>query len=211
MAEPARGGSGATARARGRRQPTARGCARAPSGGRGGNRRESAEKEQHELLVLEPDAGDEADEQPLPLVPAAEDPGHEVARASPRTGRRRSSSRGDARPPSPPRTRPSRAPRPPVPSAPRRAPARSSRRARRRARPRRPTRPAARAGLAEHPLREAAEQRRQRRLVVVSPGWMSRSDAEVQLVPVVAVAVRRGNEQQQLGGRDRKDERPGDS
>ena len=30
------------------------------------------------MLVLEPDADDEADEQPLSLVPAAEDPRHEV-------------------------------------------------------------------------------------------------------------------------------------
>ena len=64
---------------------------------------------------------------------------------------------------------------------------------------------------AEHPLREAAEQRGQGRLIVVSPGGMARGDAEVQLVPVIAVTVRRRNEQQELGGCDRQYERPGDS
>src|SRR5829696_4637719 len=64
--------------------------------------------------------------------------------------------------------------------------------------------------LAEQRLREAPDQRRQRRLVVVPPGWVLRGDAEVQLVAVVTVAVRRGEEQQQFAGRDREDKRPRD-
>ena len=63
----------------------------------------------------------------------------------------------------------------------------------------------------EHPLREAAKQRGESRLIVVAPSGMVSRDAEVQLVAVIAVPIRRRNEQQHRGKCDRKDKRPGDS
>ena len=53
---------------------------------------ERGEQEQHEMLVLEPDADDKADKQPLPIVPAAEDAHHEQHRPSPTREDRTSSS-----------------------------------------------------------------------------------------------------------------------
>ena len=172
---------------------------------------ERAEKEQHELLVLEPDAGDEADEQPLSLVAAAEEPRHEVDERHPEEqveGRRREEMpdrhRGPGRSG---RERSDRLSRTSGAELPRDH--RDEHHDERDRDRRDDAQPARR--LAEQPLREAPEQRRQRRLVVVPPGWVPRGDAEVQLVAVVAVAVRRRDEQQQFGGRDREDKRPRDS
>ena len=49
--------------------------------------------------------------------------------------------------------------------------------------------------FAEYRFGQPAEQRRQRRLIVVPPGRVPRGDAEVELVAVVAVAVRGRDEQ----------------
>ena len=62
----------------------------------------------------------------------------------------------------------------------------------------------------EEPLGQAPDQRRQRWLIVVAPGGVPRGDAEVELVPVIAVAVCGCDEQQKLGGGNQQDERPGD-
>ena len=60
--------------------------------------------------------------------------------------------------------------------------------------------------IAEHPFREAAQERRQRGLIVVPPSGMPSGDTEVELVTVIAVTVGRRDQQEQLGGRDRKNE-----
>ena len=62
----------------------------------------------------------------------------------------------------------------------------------------------------EGKLGEAAKQRRQRRLIVIPPGRVLRSDTKVQLVAVVAVAVRGRDEQRELRRRDGQHKRPGD-
>ena len=169
-----------------------------------------AEQEQHEILVLEPEAGDEADEQPLPLVAAAEDAGHEQHHRDPdeNVERRRREQMADCH---------------------RRARGSSRERGDRLAgatrtelagderdeddddRDRDGRYHAQSAGVfAEGRFRQPAQQRRQRRLIVVPPGRMLRGDAEVELVAVVAVAVRGRDEQRELGRRDGKNERPGD-
>ena len=179
---------------RSRRQPQAR----APS------------EDQHEILVLEPEADDEADEQPLPLVAAAEDAGHEQHHRHPdenverrrreqmadrhRRARGGSRERGDCL---------ARATRTELAGDERDEDDHD------RDRDCRDDAQSARV-VTERRFRQPAEQRRQRRLIVVPPGRMLRGDAEVQLVPVVAVAVRGRHEQRELGRRDGKNERPGD-
>ena len=123
---------------------------------------------------------------------------------SPRPARRRSSSRAGARPPLQPPTQPLPAPLPPGPHVLRPALERSRRPTPRRGPSPRPTASSARAGLCRTPLREATEQRGERRLVVIPPSGMSGGDVEVQLVAVIAVTVRGRDKQQELGGRDRQ-------
>ena len=183
----------------------------ARGGGRAGSRRRGRPtQEQHEILVLEPEADDQADEQPLPLVPAAEDAGHEQHHRDPDENieRRRREQMAD-----------------------RHRCAGGCSRERGHGltcaactelpgderdehdddRDRDGRHDAQTTGVfAEGRFRQPAEQGRQRRLIVVPPGRVPRGDAEVELVAVVAVAVRGRDEQRQLGRSDGKNERPRD-
>ena len=173
--------------------------------------RERHDEKKHELLVFESDAGDQTDEQPLPRIPAAKDPRHDVHQRHPDQhveGRRREKVADRHR-----RRRRGRCQR-------RHRLSRSScaqlpgdqgdkhdneshRDSRQHPQPARVR--------AEHPFRETADKRGKRRLVVVPPRRMSGGDTEVQLVPVIAVTVRRHHQQQELSGCDRQYEQPGDS
>ena len=171
---------------------------------------EGAEQEQLEVLVLEPDADDEADEQPLPLVAAAEDAGHEQHHRDPdeNVERRRREQMTDGHR----RARGSSRERGDCLACATRTELASNERNEDdhdRDRDRRDDAQSAWV-FTECRFRQPAQQRRQRRLIVVPPGRMLGGDAEVQLVPVVAVAVRGRHEQRELGRRDGKNERPGD-
>ena len=169
-----------------------------------------AEQEQHEILVLEPEADDQADEQPLALVPAAEDAGHEQHHRDPDENieRRRREQMADRHR----RTRGgSRERGHCLACAARTELAGDERDEHDHDRDRDGRHHAQTAWVfAEYRFRQPAEQRRQRRLIVVPPGRMPRGDAEVQLVAVVAVAVRGRDEQRELGRSDGKNERPRD-
>ena len=163
------------------------------------------------MLVLEADADDQPGEQPLALVSTAQDPGHDIHQRHPDEhveGRR-----GEQVPQCHRRPRRGRCQRRHRLSCPSCAELSGNQGDEHHDDGHRHGRqhPQAARVRAERPLREAAEQRGQGRLVVVPPGGMARGDTEVQLVPVIAVAVRRRNQQQELGGCDRQYEHPGDS
>ena len=210
--EPARGGSAATARRRVRLRPTARGCGPDPSGARGGNRTREPRRGEARGACSPVRCRRPGRRAATVARPRRRGSGPPCTPASPRTGTSKvvvesrcptAIAAADAAVASAATACPAR----PAPSS-RAISATSTTTS---AMATADTIRSPRGSAAEHPLREAAEQRRQGRLVVVPPGRMPGRNAEVQLVAVVAVPVRRRNEQQQLGGRDRKHERPGDS
>ena len=180
----------------------------APSKGESDRKRE--QEQQNQVLVLERDAGCDADEQPLSLVPPAEEARDEIDDDEPRehVERRRrekvpnchdgcrSGRRGA-------RDQLSGASRSDLPAdEPDEHDDERSGDGRDDAQPTRIS--------SEGPLGQPPEQRCQRRLVVVPERRVSRCDAEVELVAVVAVAIADRHEERELCGGDGEHERPGD-